>query len=82
MGKIKILIKNEYDYQTFPIVDGMVEVDENELSQVSITKQFDVENKRIIDIVEDNNQESEEILEELDDVEIEDDNQVRTNVME
>ena len=28
------------------------------------------------------NQESEEILEELDDVEIEDDNQVRTNVME
>jgi ligand-binding sensor protein len=82
MGKIKVLIKNEYDYQTFPIVDGMVEVDENELSQVSITKQFDVENKRIIDIVEDNNQESEEILEELDDVEIEDDNQVRTNVME
>ena len=82
MGKIKVLIKNEYDYQTFPIVDEMVEVDEDELSQVSITKQFDVENKCIIDIVEDKNQESEEILEELDDVEIEDDNQVRTNVME
>ncbi len=79
---IKVLILGKFDYQTFPIVDGMVEVDENELSQISFTKQFDVENKRIIDIVEDNNQETEEILEELDDVEIEDDNQVRTNVME
>ena len=46
---IKILILGQFDWQTFPIVDGMIKVKESDLRQIGITKCFDVENKCIID---------------------------------
>lgn len=64
MKKVKIL--NEYDYQTYPFVEGMIEVSETDLENIGKTKKFDVENQRVIDIEADE-------LEEIDDVEIEDD---------
>lgn len=37
---MKVKILDNLNYQTFPIVDGMVEVDENTLHQIGITLQF------------------------------------------
>ena len=46
---IKILILGKFDWQTFPIVDGMIKVKESDLKQIGKTKCFDVENQKIID---------------------------------
>ena len=46
---IKILILGQFDYQTFPIVEGMVEVKKTDLELIGISKCFDVENQCIID---------------------------------
>lgn len=46
---MKILILDKFSYQTFPITDNMIEVDEQDLEQLGKTKCFDVENKCIVD---------------------------------
>jgi len=45
---MKVLILNETGYQTFPIVAGMVEVNENDLQEIGKTKIFDLAAKKII----------------------------------
>lgn len=37
---MKVKILDNLNYQTFPIVDGMVEIDENTLHQIGSTLQF------------------------------------------
>ena len=46
-----IQVKNlsQFDYQTYPIVEGMIKVKESDLEQIGISKCFDVENQCIID---------------------------------
>lgn len=46
---IQIKILNQFDWQTFPIVEGMIKVKESDLEQIGKTKCFDVENQCIID---------------------------------
>lgn len=48
---IKVLILGNFDYQTFPIVKGMINVSKEDLEQIGIAKCFDVENKKVIDYV-------------------------------
>ncbi|MBR3208865.1 MAG: hypothetical protein IKF82_01210 [Bacilli bacterium] len=45
--KIKIL--SETEYQTFPKVEGMIEVEDSILNEIGKTKYFDVENNKVID---------------------------------
>ena len=35
---MKIKIIDEFSYQAFPITDDMVEIDENDIKQIGITK--------------------------------------------
>ena len=46
---IKIKILSKFEYQTYPIVKGMIKVKESDLKQIGISKCFDVENQCIID---------------------------------
>ena len=46
---IQVLILGQFDYQTFPIVEGMIKVKESDLNEIGISKCFDVENQCIID---------------------------------
>ena len=46
---IKIL--NQFSYQSFPIVDGMIEVSDEELKEIGKTKCFDVKAQTVIDYV-------------------------------
>ena len=46
---IKVFILSKFDYQTYPIVSGMIKVKESDLDQIGKTKCFDVENQCIID---------------------------------
>ena len=46
---IKILILSKFEWQTFPIVKGMINVSKEDLEQIGKTKCFDVENKKVID---------------------------------
>lgn len=54
---MKVKIINNLSYQIFPIVDGMVEINDEDLKQIGITKQFDaygnvvdyVDNRKRID---------------------------------
>lgn len=46
---IQVKILGQFDYQTFPIVEGMIKVKESDLEQIGISKCFDVENQCIID---------------------------------
>lgn len=46
---IKVFIFDKFDYQTFPIIDGMIKVKESDLKEIRKTKCFDVENQKIID---------------------------------
>lgn len=46
---IKVLILGQFDYQTYPIVEGMIKVKESDLKQIGFTKCFDVKNQCIID---------------------------------
>ena len=46
---IKVKILGQFDYQTFPIVEGMIKVKESDLKLIGISKCFDVENQCIID---------------------------------
>lgn len=57
---MKIKIIDEFSYQSFPITDDMVEIDENDIQQIGITKCFDTKNKKAIDYV--NLKANEEIL--------------------
>lgn len=45
----KVFILSQFDYQTFPIVEGMIDVSKEDLDQIGITKCFDVENQCVID---------------------------------
>ena len=47
---MKIKIINNISYQSFPITDDMIEVDEKLLNEIGKTKQFD-ENGNVIDYV-------------------------------
>ena len=47
---MKIKIINNISYQSFPITDDMVEVDEKLLNEIGKTKQFD-ENGNVIDYI-------------------------------
>lgn len=51
---IQVLILSKFDYQTFPIVDGMINVRNKDLKQIGITKCFDVENQCVIDYTPEN----------------------------
>ena len=46
---IKIKILNQFSWQTYPIVEGMIKVKDSDLKEIGITKCFDVENQKIID---------------------------------
>ena len=46
---IKVLILSQFDYQTYPIVKGMINVSNSDLEQIGKTKCFDVESKKVID---------------------------------
>ena len=46
---IKVLIKTNIDYQTYPEVPGMIKVSDDDLKQIGKTKCFDVKNKKMID---------------------------------
>lgn len=46
---IQIKILSQFEYQTYPIIDGMIKVKETELKEIGISKCFDVENQCIID---------------------------------
>lgn len=47
----KVFIFDEFGYQEFPEVEGMVEVDETLLARIGKDKMFNVENKCIVDYV-------------------------------
>lgn len=38
---MKVKVINNVSYQTFPIVDGMIEYNDEDLKKIGITKQFD-----------------------------------------
>ena len=61
---INIKITGKFDYQTFPITEDMISISEKDLSEIGITKCFDVENRCVIDY--DNSQEL--LKKELDDL--------------
>ena len=46
---VQVKILGKFDYQTFPIVEGMIKVEENDLKEIGKTKCFDIENQCIID---------------------------------
>lgn len=46
-----IKIIDEFSYQSFPIVDGMIEVSEEDLKEIGKTKCFDMEAQTVIDYV-------------------------------
>lgn len=46
---IKIYIIDQFSYQTFPIVEGMIKVKESDLQLIGISKCFDIKNQCIID---------------------------------
>lgn len=60
--KMKIKIIDNFTYQTYPISEDMIEVDENILNQIGRTKQFNVETGEIIDYVNSINFELIELL--------------------
>ena len=53
---IKVLIYNKFEYQTFPIVEGMIKVKDSDLKQIGISKCFDVENQCVIDYTPEENE--------------------------
>lgn len=46
---MKIKILSEYEYQSFPIVDGMVEVNEEDLKLIGLGKKFDLTINTIVE---------------------------------
>ena len=46
---MKILILSKFDYQTYPIVDNMIDVSQDDINHLGKTKCFDVENNKVID---------------------------------
>lgn len=55
---MKVLIISKFNCQSFPLNDNAIEVSEDDLKQIGISKCFDVENNCIIDY--DNSKEVEE----------------------
>ena len=53
MVKLKIL--SPFEWQTFPLVKGMIKVSEEDLAQIGITKCFDVENQCVVDYTPEQN---------------------------
>lgn len=45
---MKVKILNNLSYQAFPEVDGMIDIDDELLKQIGITKQFD-KNENVVD---------------------------------
>lgn len=48
---MRVKILDKFGYQTYPIVDGMIEVDEKDLEQIGKTKCFDTSTNKIVDCV-------------------------------
>lgn len=46
---IKLIIRGKTEYQTFPLDETAIEISEETLQQIGITKCFDVENNCVID---------------------------------
>lgn len=46
-----IKIINKFSYQSFPPVDGMIEVSDEELKEIGKTKCFDIEAQTVIDYI-------------------------------
>lgn len=45
---VKVLILSQFNYQTFPIVPGMILVDQKDLDQIGKTRCFDITNNCVI----------------------------------
>lgn len=46
---MKIKILDEFSYQSFPITDDMIEVDEETLKRIGTDKKFDIEKQTVVD---------------------------------
>ena len=46
---MKVKILDTYSYQSFPIVDGMVEVNEEDLKLIGVGKKFDLDTNTIVE---------------------------------
>ena len=46
---VQIKILGKFNWQTYPIVEGMIKVKQSDLDEIGISKCFDVENQCIID---------------------------------
>lgn len=55
---IKIKILDEFHYQSFPIVEDMIEVEDDVIVEIGKTKKFDIEKNTVVDY--DNSKELEE----------------------
>ena len=49
MSKIKVKILGQFSYQTFPITEDMIDIDEDILNQIGKTKQF--KNGQVVDYI-------------------------------
>lgn len=49
MSKIKVKILGQLSYQTFPITEDMIDIDEDVLNQIGKTKQF--KNGQVVDYI-------------------------------
>ena len=78
---VKVLILSEIEYQTFPVVDGMIDVTNEDLNNIGKTKMFDIKNQKVVDI-ETETEELEEVDEEIIDETEEVQSEIKTNVME
>lgn len=45
----KVIIKGKFEYQTFPLDETAIEISNEDLEQIGITKCFDEENNCVID---------------------------------
>ena len=46
---VQIKILGKFNWQTYPIVEGMIKVKQSDLDEIGISKCFDVENQCVID---------------------------------
>ena len=57
---IKVKILSQFDYQTYPIVEGMIKVKNSDLKEIGRSKCFDVENQCVIDYAPETTEEAEQ----------------------
>lgn len=48
---MKVKIIDKFAYQSFPCTEDMVDIDDKDIEQIGVTKCFDVENKKVVDYV-------------------------------